>query len=50
MTDNKLKTWLSTLDPMTDWHYDDLQVLERQIVDVVKASGYINLSLLLSKE
>ena len=50
MTENKLKTWLSTLDPMTDWRYDDLQVLEQQIVDVVKASGYINLSLLLSKE
>ena len=50
MTDNKLKTWLSTLDTMTDWHYDDLQVLERQIVDVVKASGYINLSLLVSKD
>ena len=50
MTENKLKTWLSTLDPMTDWQYDDLEALEQQIVDVIEASGYINLPLLLSKE
>jgi hypothetical protein len=50
MNKNKLKTWLATLDPMTDWRYDDLQALEQQIVDVVKASGYLNLPLLLGEE
>lgn len=50
MTENKLKTWLATLDPMTDWCYDDVEVLERQIVDVIKASGYINLPFILNKE
>ena len=50
MTENKLKTWLATLDPMTNWRYDDLQALEQQIVDVVKASGYLNLPLLVNYE
>lgn len=49
MTRDELKTWLATLDPMTDWRYDDLQVLEQQIVRVVKGSGYINIPFLLDK-
>jgi hypothetical protein len=46
MDKNKLKAWLATLDPMTDWDLDDIENLEEQVIDVVRESGYLNLPLL----
>ena len=46
MDKNKLKAWLATLNPMTDWDLDDIENLEEQVIDVVRESGYLNLPLL----
>ena len=50
MTRDELKIWLASLDPMTEWDMDNPQRLEEQVVRVVKASGYVNISYLINKE
>jgi len=43
----QIKSWLSTLDPLKDWDFNNLDKLEEQIVDTVKECGYLNLPKLL---
>jgi len=50
MDKHKLKVWLSTLDPLTEWDIDNIDNLEKQVVSCVKASGYLNLPLLLGSK
>ena len=42
-----LKEWLGTLNPEMQWNLDDMDALEKQIVDTIKVSGYINFPLLI---
>ncbi len=49
MTRDELKTWLASLDPMTDWDMDNPRNLEEQVVRVIKGSGYVNIPFLLGK-
>lgn len=44
---DNLKEWLESLNPEEDWDMDHMDVLEEQVVNTVKESGYINLPLLL---
>lgn len=45
---DNLKEWLDSLNPEEDWDMDHMDVLEEQVVNTVKESGYINLPFLLN--
>ncbi len=49
MDRKQLEVWLSTLDPLNNWELDDIELLERQIIRVVRESGYLNLHYILNK-
>jgi hypothetical protein len=49
MTRDELKTWLASLDPMTDWDMDNIPNLEKQVVRVIKGSGFVNIFYLINK-
>jgi hypothetical protein len=46
MTNDQLKEWLTTINPMVKWDINNINVLEKQIVTNVKECGYLNLNML----